>query len=388
MMRVLILGAGYAGLRVALELDRLTTDRTDLIQTTLIDRNLYHQHIVLLHLIATGSGYTSEAAIPLDTLLQRRAVRFCQGSVSQIQPLERQVQLADGLTMAYDRLVLALGAETNYGTVPGAREHGLPLRSYDQAQRLRDHVLACFRAAAATEDTDQRRALLSFVVVGGGFTGVQVAGELADWTQRLCREFQLAPRDIAIMLIERNNLLLPQFGPWATHEAERVLTRRGVRVYLSTAVIEVTQNTLTTANSLTIATNTVIWAGGSRAPRVLAESGLDTDHTGRVIVDSYLRLFDQARIFGIGDCARIPDPQGGIVPPTASYAMRQGEHLARTLLAEASGQAPRAYRPQHLGQIVSIGPGEAVGDPLGVAATGLPAALLKQAVEAWYLTTL
>ncbi len=389
-MHILIIGAGYAGLRAALDLSKRVAGREDLAQITLVDRNLYHQHIIMLHLAATESVNLSEVALPLDTILRRRAVRFHQGTVVGLDPGKREVLLHDGLALHYDRLVLALGGQTNFGSVPGAAEYSWSLRSYDEALRLRDHVQACFQKAAQTTDQAARRALLTFAIVGGGFTGVQLAGELADWARILCSQHDIAPREVRVALLERSHLLLGQFGEWATSESQRVLSRRGVSIHLNMSVERVEERKLVVGDTQVLHSATIVWAGGVRAPRLLEEAGLTTDERGRIVVDRYLRGTgpEQSSIFAAGDCAQIPNPWGGVMPGTASHALRQGEHLGEALWYETNGTAPPAYLPMRLGSIVSLGPGDAVGDPLGVRTNGLPAALLKQAVERWYLTTL
>lgn len=394
-MEILILGAGYAGVRTAIELDRLLEYRQTTATITLIDRHLYHQHLSLLHMAATGGAPEQTVAVSLDWILRRRNVRFQQGEVQRIAPLQRHVVLQDGLILPYDRLVIALGAETSYGAVPGAREHTFPLHSYSAAMRLYHQIKNSFAEAAATTDPVAKQTLLTFIIVGGGFTGVQLAGELAHWSAELCRHYGLARHDVQIALIERSDALLKQFGDWASGEAERVLRRRGVDVLLETSVAAIDGQQLRATRTvdghdqqLRFAAATIVWAGGIRAPEIIAQAGLPVDRGGRVLVDRYLRVQEQAAIFGLGDCAVVPDTRGGTVLATASYAMRQGEHLARVLLAEIEGRAPSPYVPLHLGLLVSLGPGEGVGNPIGVPLCGLPISLLKQGVEAWYLTTL
>ncbi len=395
-MEILILGAGYAGVRVAIELDRLLACRQNTPATiTLVDRHLYHQHLSLLHLAATGSAPEQTVAVSLDWILRRRNVRFQQGEVQRIAPLQRHVVLQNGLILPYDRLVIALGAEPNSGPVPGASEHTFPLHSYSAAMRLYHQIKNSFVQAATTTDPVAKQTLLSFIIIGGGFTGVQLAGELAHYADALCHQYGLARREVQISLIERSGGLLKQFGNWASNDAVRVLRRRGIDVLLNTSVDAITGQQLRATRTVadqpqqfTLAAATIVWAGGIRAPQVIAQAGLPVDRSGRVYVDRYLRVRDQAAIFALGDCALVPDPQGGTVLATASYALRQGEHLAQVLLAEIEGRAPAPYMPLHLGQLVSLGPGEGVGNPLGVPLAGLPIALLKQGVEAWYLTTL
>lgn len=388
-MQIVILGAGYAGLRAAIDLDRLLRDRGRAGEVTLVDQFPYHQLVQLLHQAAAASIYSREATYELVPLLSRGGVRFVQGRVAAIAPLERQVSLADGRALPYDRLVLALGAETAYGGVPGAREHTLPLRTLEHALRIRDHLVRCFEAAAKSGDPKAQRVLMTTAIVGGGYTGCQLAGELAAWADDLCADTGAPRAEVRVALLDRSPELLKQFGEWATREAEQVLDDMGVSVYLNTAVEAVEPRALRVAGGRVLRAATMVWAGGVKGPDLLREAGLPVDKAGRVLVDRYLRARDQALVFAVGDCAAIPDgADGATVPATASYAMRQGSHIAETLLAEVEGVAPRAYEPLKLGELVSLGPHYAVGNPLGVPVTGYPALLLKKGVEQYYRATI
>lgn len=388
-MQIVILGAGYAGLRAAIDLDRQLRLRGRAAEVILVDQFPYHQLVQLLHRAATAAIYSREAAYQLAPLLSKGDVRFVEGRVAAISPLERQVRLADGRSLSYDRLVIALGAETAYFGVPGAPEHTLPLRTLEHATRIRNHVVSCFEAAAKTADPREQRILLTTAIVGGGYTGCQLAGELATWADDLCRETGAPRGEVRIALLDKSPALLKQFGEWATQEAEQVLDRLGVSVYLDTAVEAVEPRALRVAGGRVLRAATLVWAGGIKGPDLLGEAGLPVDASGRVLVDRYLRVRDQALIFATGDCAAIPDgADGALVPATASYAMRQGAHIAETLLAEIEGEAPRAYEPLKLGELVSLGPHHAVGNPLGVPVTGYPAVLLKKGVEQYYRATI
>ena len=388
-MHIVILGAGYAGLRAAIDLDRLLRQNGRDDTVSLVDQYPYHQLVQVLHMTATGAMPDKKAIYELAPLLSSSGVRLVEGRVALIDPVERTVQLVDGRTLAYDRLVIALGAETAYGNVPGAREHTLTLRSYEQAIQLREHIIAQFTAAARTSDTKAQRVLMTTVIVGGGYTGCQLAGELAGWADDLCRETGAPRSEVRIALLERTQSLLPQFGVWATLTAEQALDNLGVSVYLDTLVEAVEPQLLRVSGQRVLRAGTIVWSGGIRAPALLAASGLPVDSLGRVVVDRYLRVADYASIFAAGDCAAIPDSPGeGTVPATASYAMRQGAHLAMALLAEIEGQAPRSYEPLKLGELVSLGPHYAVGNPLGVQMSGYPALLAKKAVEKYYRATI
>lgn len=388
-MQIVILGAGYAGLRAAIDLDRLLRQHGRDDEVTLVDQHSYHQLVQVLHLAATAAIPDEKAIYELTPLLNRGNVRLVQGRAVLIDPVERLVWLEDGRALPYGRLAIMLGAETAYGDVPGAREHTRTLRTYEDAQHLREHVIAQFAAAAHASDPKAQRVLMTTAIIGGGYTGCQLAGELAAWADDLCRETGAPRAEVRIALIERSKDLLPQFGDWATHTAEQVLDGLGVSVYLNMSVEAVEPQLLRVSDNRVLRAATIVWSGGIRGPDLLGASGLPVDSTGRVIVDRYLRVYDQALIFAAGDCAAIPNsPEEGTVPATASYAMRQGSHMAETLLAEVEGRAPRSYEPLKLGELVSLGPHYAVGNPLGVQMTGYPALLMKKGIEQYYRATL
>lgn len=388
-MQIVILGAGYAGLRAAIDLDRLLRQHGCDDEVTLVDQHPYHQLVQVLHLAATAVMPAKKAIYELAPLLSRSEVRLVQGRAALIDPVERLVQLEDGRALPYDRLAIMLGAETAYGDVPGAREHTQTLRTYEDALHLRAHVIAQFTAAAQASDAKAQRVLMTTAIIGGGYTGCQLAGELAAWADDLCSDTGAPRAEMRIALVERSKYLLPQFGDWATHTAEQVLDGLGVSVYLNMAVEAVEPQLLRVSGNRVLRAATIVWSGGIRGPALLGASGLPVDAAGRVIVDRYLRVHDQAWIFAAGDCAAIPDsPDAGTVPATASYAMRQGAHIAETLLAEAEGRAPRSYEPLKLGELVSLGPHYAVGNPLGVQMTGYPALLMKKGIEQYYRATL
>jgi NADH:ubiquinone reductase (H+-translocating) len=300
------------------------------------------------------------------------------------------VRLDDATQLGYDRLLISLGGTTGYNGVPGAREHTLPLRTYREAQALQAHLVAQYQQARALDDPKERRRALTVVVVGGGYTGIQLAGELGVYLPELATRLGLDPGDVRVALLDRNEALLPQMGTWANDEAERALNAQGVALYLRTSVEAVEPGALLLDGKRRLRAGTMVWAGGVVAPALLADAGLPTAAGGRVVVDRWLRADQRVGriVYAAGDCALVRDGAGQVVPGNASYALRQGEYLARQVAAELQGEPPQPYAPLKLGEVVSLGPGRAVGNPFGVAVNGLPAVLLKRGIEAWYLATL
>jgi NADH:ubiquinone reductase (H+-translocating) len=388
-MKIVILGAGYAGLRTAMNLEKLVRAQRMDHTITLVDQNPYHQLIQELHHLATN-GIDSLATIyDIDGLIRGRQIEFIRGQVNAIDPLARTVQLIDGQSLPYERLVIALGSITDFHDIPGAPEHSLPLRTYPNALAIRDHIIAQFKTAPALTDPKQQRIALTTAIVGGGYTGCQLAGELSDWIVRLCHDTGAPRSEVRIALLDRHDVLLHHFDHWANEEAKRVLDRRRVSIYLNIDVQSVEPQLLRISDGRVLRAGTIVWAAGIRAPDLIAAAGLPTDKLGRAIVDRYLRVTDQEDIFALGDCAAIPAGLGDeMIPSTASYAMRQGEHMAEALFDDLSGRAPRAYEPLKLGELVSLGSDDGVGNPLGMPVTGYPIQLLKKGIEQFYRRTI
>lgn len=381
MKRIVILGAGYAGLRCALDL----ADADIEAEIELIDRNASHQLVTWLHDVAAAAIPADTAQLQLRRVLPPDRLAFTRATVDKIVPAEHLVRTSAG-DRRYDRLVIALGSDTAWPPIPGLREHAFPLRWWDQAVALREHIRDQFAVAADIQDDVGQRCHLRIVVSGGGFTGCQLAGELAHWLPALADAHSIDVMNIDLMLVEREDHLLPNWESWASRRAERVLARKGVDVRTG-ASLEAVDGTQVTFAGETVCTHTLVWAGGIRAPKMLAESGLPTGAQGRVVVDDYLRVPDDPEIFVAGDCALALRENGEPVPANASFAIRQGQYVAETLLAEIKGRNLVPYHPTIPGILVSLGGDDAVGDALGIPLFGMPAGAIKDGVEQWYLST-
>ncbi|HBY96218.1 MAG: NAD(P)/FAD-dependent oxidoreductase [Ardenticatenaceae bacterium] len=389
-MKIVILGAGYAGLRVALDL--ATAKVRDQIETelVLVDRNDYHQVITWLHQVAADAIPPERARVPLPGLFPAGALAFVQAEVRAIQPDQRRV-LTDAGPIAYDRLVIALGSDTVWPLIPGLAEAALPLRWWDEARALKQHIIEQFAAAARADSAEERRCRMTVVVAGGGYTGTQLAGELTHWTPVLADQYSLPLTGIRLLLVEAQERLMPGWQPKLSHRASAILRRKGVDVRVNTPVIRVEGRFVTLGRpgggEETICAGTLVWAGGVRPPALLAEAGLRTDPDGRVPVNRFLQAQGEPDIFVIGDSAFYLNG-GEPLAATASNALRQGEYVAEVLIAQCQGKPYEPYQPTRPGVLVSLGGNDGVGDALGLPLTGLPAGLLKEGVERWYLTTI
>ncbi len=379
---IVVLGAGYAGLRCISTLAHARQHGSLHARLVLVDRYPYHQFITWLHEVASEAIPAERARIPLDRLLPTEHVDFVRTEVTRLIPPERRV-LTDQNDFTYDRLVIALGSDTAWPPIPGLREHAFALRWWEEAVRLRAHIRRQFAIAGRAKRRATRQRHARIVIAGGGFTGCQLAGEFAHWLPLLADEYGVPLDDVHLLLLEAQSRLLPAWRRWVGQRAERVLRRKGVDVRLSTPLERVTKDHIV-AGGETVETHTLIWTGGIQAPALLAESGLPTGEQGRVHTDAFLRVPGFADLYAAGDCALVRDAAGALLPATAAHALRQGAYVARALLAEIAGEPVEPYRPRHLAMFISLGGGDAIGDVFGFPVRGRPASLIKEGVERWY----
>jgi NADH dehydrogenase len=387
-MNILILGAGYAGLRAALDLAAATRDgKAGDTTVTLLDRNDYHQVITWLHEVAAASVAPEETAIPLERLLKQGGAAIRQATVRGIAPREQRVLLDDGEALSYDRLVVALGSETVWPPIEGLREHALAMRWWDEAVHIRRAIEESFERAARTDDPAERKRLLTIVVAGGGYTGCQLAGELSHWLPELADHHGLSLLDLTLRQIEAEKSLLSGWDARMAEKAEHILRRKGVQILLDSPLESMDATTMTIKGRAPLPYGVLVWAGGVKAPALLEESGFKVGAQGRAHVDEFLRAVDFPDVYIAGDCALWMEGDQPL-PGTASHALRQGEYVARMLLREAQGKALARYEPAKLGLVVSLGGSDGVGTALGMPLSGLAAGILKEGIESWYLGTI
>ncbi len=382
--QIVLLGAGYGGLRTALDLAQSCRRHGLERRIILVDRGHRHQLITRLHQVATDSMPADEAALPIVDLLPPGAVEILQGDVESIDPQEKSIQI-DGEKIFYDRLVIALGSEAAAPPIPGLQENSLPLRWWQDAIHLKDHLEDAFAAAGRAADPETRQSWLRIAMVGGGSTGCQIAGEIAHWVTGLADAHQVPVGEIHLLLLESEPTLLQECSPAMGEKAATVLRRKGIDVRCGSPLESVGQESLRFRGE-EFPCRTVIWTGGIQGHPLLAGSGFEVDERGKLLVDERLRLREYPEIYAVGDAVTF-EVDGEPLPATAAVALRQGAYVATALSDEIIGRPPRPFQPRDLGLLVSLGGGDAIGVVLGVPLEGSAAGLVKESVERWYLAT-
>jgi NADH dehydrogenase len=373
--RVLILGAGFAGLYTALNLEKAIGDDTSF-EIVLVDRNHFHLFTPMLHEAASGVIPLDLILAPVRRILRGKRIRFVRSRVDKIDLEAQQVTLCDQ-TMTYDILVIALGSVTNYHGLDTVRECALEIKNAGDADRMRCHAIDQFEAAMQEADPDRRQRLLTFVVVGGGCTGVETVTEVREFLMHLHREqyADIAPEEVRTALVEIQDRVLPQMDRSLSRRALRRMRKMGIDVVLNTRVVELTDHGLTFAsNQEPLSTATVIWAAGVEGPPVLSDLPLVKDRIGRVVVNSDLTVPGMPNVYVLGDAAHARHPETGeVYPPTAQVAYRQAPVAAANIAADLLGDSRREFDFTYIGDLVSMGKLSGVADPFGVKLRGFPA---------------
>jgi NADH dehydrogenase len=356
---VIVVGGGFAGIGCARRLAR-----EDDVRVTLFDRNNYHQFQPLLYQVATSQLASSDIAYSLrKRFIDDHNVDVKLAEVTSFDPATHAVTTADGERLRGDAVVLAAGSRPNFFRTAGADEHALPLYSVDDAVKLRSRILGVF------EDADRHPALieqgaLNFVVVGGGPTGVELAGALADLIhETMAAEYhELAVTAAQIHLVDHGHALLAAFSEDAHAYAAKVLGRKGVRLHLGVAVTEIAPGHVTLADGTTIRTRCVVWGGGIKAPAIAGAAGLKQGRGGRIDVEPDLTIEGAPGVYVIGDVANIPSPDGATHPQLGSVALQSGVCAAENLLADRAGKPRRSFHYHDKGIMAMIGRGAAVAE--------------------------
>lgn len=367
---VVIVGAGFGGIDCAKELVNEPVD------VTLVDRHNFHTFQPLLYQVATSGLSSSDVAYPVRGIFQDAAnVRFRTGEVTAVDVDARRVDLGDGGSLPYDTLVLAAGATTNWFGVEGAAEHAYPLYSLGDAIRLRNQVIGQFERADADPSLLDDGAL-TFVVLGGGPTGVETAGALTElFGMVFAKDFRRLDVGAArVVLVEMADAVLAPFSTRAQRHALEQLRARGVDVRLGERVTAVTETAVTLASGETIPTGTVVWAAGVRANPLADVIDLEQTRGGRILVGPDLRVPTHPEVFVIGDIAAIAGPGGALLPQVAQVAKQSGRHAGKSIARLVRGRSPKPFHYFDKGTMATIGRNSAVADlPLHIRLTGFVA---------------
>lgn len=356
MTKIVILGGGFAGVAAALGLEKRFR-ASNHVSITIVDRAAYNQFNSNLYEVATAAeelenigDLKKSICVPFEQMFKGKRLNFIQGEIRSIDPL-RKIAVLPGKKIEYDYLILALGSQEEYFNIPGAKEYGIPLKSLPHALKIKNAIE--FSVEAHKFDTQKK--YVRIVIAGGGYTGVELAGELKTLLDFLSWKYNYPREKIEIQILEASNTLMPGMGNRATKDATSRLNFLGTRVKLLSPIIKVEQNTVEISTGEKLIYDVLIWTAGVRAKPLPLGLDIQTDVKGKVVVDQFLRAKGLENIFVLGDQAAVLKPNGQSVPASAQDAVHEAEYLTYALPCFLKNHHPLAYRPKDHGFIVSVG---------------------------------
>jgi len=357
--RIVILGGGFGGVYAAMQLEKLLA-RENAVEVCLVSRDNFFLFTPMLHEIAASDLEITNIVNPLRKLL--RQIEVIVGDVHQIDlPAKRVLISCDPHNypqqIGYDHLVLALGSVTNFHNLPGSAEFALPMKSLSDAIRLRAQVLRHMEEANSQCNLSDRQSLLTFVVAGGGFAGVETVAALNDFVREALPFYPSVREEmLRVILVHSGPVILPELGEALGRYTQKVLTGRGVDIRLNTRVKGVTEENVSLVDGSSIPTRNLVWTAGT-APSPLIFSLPCMKAGGRLLVDQFLRVPDWPNLWAVGDCAFVPDMRnpGKSHPPTAQHAMREGKIVAQNIVAALVDRPLKSFSFRTIGLLASIG---------------------------------
>ncbi|MFB9762412.1 NAD(P)/FAD-dependent oxidoreductase [Ectobacillus funiculus] len=378
---IVILGAGYGGLLAALNV-RKYLSKADA-QVTVVNQYPTHQIITELHRLAAGSIAEPAISIPLKKLFKGKDIDLKIAKVDSFSVDKKEVKLSDGSTLTYDALVVGLGSKTAYFGIPGLEEHSLVLKSVEDANNIYQHIEDRLREYAKTKN----EADATILIGGGGLTGVELVGEIADKLPKLAKGYGIDPKEVKLLLVEAGPKILPVLPDVLIERAQTSLEARGVQFLLGLPVTNVAGNVVDLKDGQQIVANTFVWTGGVQGSPIVGESGLEVNR-GRATVNNYLQSTSHEDVFVAGDCGVLFAPDGRPYPPTAQIAWQMGEQIGYNLYAYLENKTFEEFSPINSGTLASLGRKDAVAT-IGANSTqlkGLPATLMKEASNVRYMS--
>ncbi|MBS7527372.1 FAD-dependent oxidoreductase [Fusibacter paucivorans] len=383
--KIIILGGGYAGVKAGKTLHKAFKDNPD-VEITLIDKNTYHTLMTELHEVAGHRTSPDSIRIDLRTIFKGRSVKVVTDTITKVDFETKQIA-SEKKTYDFDYLLLACGSDTNSFGIPGIEEHAFTLWSYDDAITIRQHVESMFQAAAIEEDADIRKKLLTFAVVGGGFTGVEMAGELGEAKEHLSEKYGIDKSEVKIYNIEATPRILNTLKD--DRQVEKVESRYrkiGVELLKNAALVKATEDGFELKDGRFIETKTLIWGAGIKVSNFIAKLGLEAGRGGRAVVNEFMQSPQYDNVFIAGDNTHYED-NDGLLPQIVEAAEQSGHTAAENIIASINGAPMKSHKQVYHGFMVSVGSRYCVSDNNGLKLSGFFSMLVKHMVNFYYLFT-
>lgn len=380
--RVVILGAGFGGLTAAKAIHKYLRDDPD-VDILMINQSPYHVYLTELHEVAGSRVEDDGILVPVKHVLEHTKVRFAQDTIKRVD-LEDHKLISDTTEYPFDYLIIACGSQPTYFGIPGMKENALTLWSLEDAKKIHQHILDVFEQASKEKDPNKRKELLTFVVGGGGFTGVEMMGELRQWTERLCKQYNIPKEERTMMIIEALPKILPNLPDPLIEKAKAYMAKKSIKILTDSPIVEVEPGVIHLKSGETIKAGTFIWTGGVEAKDFVKNMGLKTGKRGKIEVNKYMQSVDDPNIYVIGDDAYFVTEHGEM-PALVESAMESAECACYNIAADIHGKPKKEFKLELRGVMVSIGSTYVVANVMNTKMSGWPAVFMKHLVNLHFL---
>lgn len=381
--KVVIVGAGYGGVHAANVLNKLSRGRSD-IEITLINKTPYHVLLTELHEVAGNRISPDAVKVSLEKVFKGTRVRLVQDSITEIDFKSRSV-ISEKNKYGYDYLILGFGSEPAFFGIPGIKEHSFTLWSFEDALRIKNHIVDMFVKASREDSRKKRGELLTFVVGGGGFTGIEMIGELINWVEELCLEYEISRDEIKLLVIEAMSKILTNISDKSARKAVKYLNRNGVQVLTDSPIVKVNEDSVELKTGTSIKTNTLIWTGGVQNDSLSGKLNISLGNRGRINANEFMQSPDYNNVFVVGDNVSYKDEKAGMLPPLVETALQTANNAARNIIHDITKTEKEKFRAKYHGIMVSIGGRYSVSEVAGMRLSWIFSDLMKHFINMHYL---
>lgn len=380
---ILILGAGYAGVCAAKKLAKKYKKDSN-VNITLIDKNPFHTLMTELHEVAGGRVHPESVQVDLGKIFNKTKVNVVTDYITKVDKDNKVVTTKNG-QYKYDYLIIGTGSEPAFFGVPGVKEHGFTLWSFEDAIRLRAHIKSTFEKASKERNEKKRRELLTFIVAGSGFTGIEMAGELLEWKTKLAKEYKVSEKEVRLIVVEALGTILNMLDRKQADKAERYMQKHGVEVMKNSPIVEVTPSSIKLKSGEVIETETLIWTCGIQANQEAAEYGFERARAGRVKTNEYMQVEGNEDVYVVGDLTYFEETEGRPTPQIVEAAEQTAITAVNNIVADISSKEKVKFKSNYHGFMVSVGGRYCVASLGGMKLSGFFAMVMKHMVNMYYL---
>ncbi|VYU19071.1 NADH dehydrogenase FAD-containing subunit [Clostridium tertium] len=381
--KIVVLGAGYGGVRTAKKLAKKYKKNND-VEITLIDKNPYHTLMTELHEVAGGRVHPESVQVELCKIFGKTKVKVVTDYIENVDTDKKVIKTTYG-EYSYDYLVVGTGSEPAFFGVPGVKENGFTLWSFEDALKIRHHIQEMFEKASLERNEAKRREMLTFVVAGSGFTGIEMAGELLEWKTRLAKEHNVDENEVTLKVVEAMGTILNMLDRKQADKAEKYMVKHGMEILKNSPIVEVNEDNIKLKDGQVINTRTLIWTCGIQANQEVKEYGLETARAGRLQANEYMQAVGKENVFVVGDIAYFEEEEGKGTPQIVEAAVQTADTVVKNIVASIEKKEMQKFAGKYHGFMVSIGGRYCVANLMGLKLSGFFAMIMKHLVNIHYL---